>query len=58
MSHWLTISDWQHLHEPVREDALRRLELFEVYMAKRRAARTRAAKYQIPPFKPLTKSTD
>ena len=57
MSRWLPIADW---HDPYADKpaALRRLELFEVYISKRKAARIRAAKYQIPSFKPLTKSTD
>jgi len=57
MSRWLPIADW---HDPYAEKpaALRRLELFDVYMSKRKAARTRAAKYKVPDLKPLTKSTD
>lgn len=57
MSRWLPIAGW---HDPYAEKpaALRRLELFDVYVSKRKAARNRAAKYKIPVLKPLTKSTD
>lgn len=49
MSRWMTVADW---HDPyaTKPPALRRLSLFEVYMAKRRKARSSAGRYKIPPF--------
>lgn len=49
MSRWMPVTDW---HDPYADKppALRRLSLFEVYMAKRRKARATAGRYKIPPF--------
>ena len=52
MSHWMPVSDWHDVDAPVPAINLRRLSLFEVYMAKRRKARYAAAVYRIHPFNP------
>lgn len=49
MSRWMPVADW---HDPyaTRPPALRKLSLFEVYMYKRRKARSHAGRYKIPLF--------
>lgn len=47
---WMPVADWQFLYETVPPSTLRKLELFELYMAKRRKARASAKKYKLPPF--------